>query len=193
MSITGCKNKSCDQIKEKGSEKKMRRFTQFIRSEKETRLDVHCFNLKGREGEEIYEILKNLGFTFCYVESDSLLAFLTGKYSYVKNIMKKLEKHYEFSWPEDPAVIGVPASEINKDFLKKPEKGEKRIKTVSKEKFRAYVKVQKSGITNMFNITNVIEAADKIFEVELTRGDCIYIMENYKKLKGGERNAKIPM
>ena len=107
--------------------------------------------------------------------------------------MKKLEKHYEFSWPEDPAVIGVPASEINKDFLKKPKKGEKRIKTVSKEKFRAYVKVQKSGITNMFNIPNVIEAADKIFEVELTRGDCIYIMENYKKLKGGERNAKIPM
>ena len=193
MSITGCKNKSCDQIKEKGSEKKMRRFTQFIRSEKETRLDVHCFNLKGREGEELYEILKNLGFTFCYVESDSLLAFLTGKYSYVKNIMKKLEKHYEFSWPEDPAVIGVPASEINKDFLKKFKKRGKKIKTVSKEKFRAYVKVQKSGITNMFNITNVIEAADKIFDVKLTRGDCIYIMENYKKLKGGERNAKIPM
>ncbi|GAH63619.1 unnamed protein product [marine sediment metagenome] len=64
---------------------------------------------------------------------------------------------------------------------------------VSKEKFEAYVKVQKSGITNMFNITNVIEAADKIFEVELTKEDCIYIMENYKKLKGGERNAKIPM
>jgi len=160
----------------------MRKFTQFIRSEKVTRLDVHCFNLKGREGEELYEILKNLGFTFCYVESDSLLAFLTGKYSYVKNIMKKLEKHYEFSWPEDPAVIGVPASEINKDFLKKPKKGEKGIKTVSKEKFRAYLKVQKSGITNMFNIANVIEAADKIFDVELTKEDCIYIMENYKEL-----------
>ena len=54
---------------------------------------------------------------------------------------------------------------------------------VSKEKFEAYVKVQKSGITNMFNIANVIEAADKIFEVELTREDCIYIMENYKELE----------
>ena len=41
---------------------------------------------------------------------------------------------------------------------------------VSKEKFRAYVKVQKTGITNMFNIPNVIEAADKIFDVELTKG-----------------------
>ena len=53
---------------------------------------------------------------------------------------------------------------------------------VSKEKFRAYVKVQKSGITNMFNIPNVIEAADKIFDVKLTKEDCIYIMKNYKEL-----------
>lgn len=160
----------------------MRKFTQFIRDEKETRLDVHCFNLKGREGEELYEILKNLGFTFCYVESDSLLVFLTGRYSYVKDTMKRLKKHYGFTWPEDPAIIGVPDNEINRDFLKKIERRGKKIKTVSKEKFRAYVKVQKSGITNMFNIAHVIEAADKIFEVELTREDCIYIMENYKKL-----------
>ena len=161
----------------------MRKFTQFIRSEKETRLDVHCFNLKGREGEEIYEILKNLGFTFCYVESDSLLAFLTGGYSYVKDTMKRLKKHYEFSWPEDPAIIGVSDDEIDRDFLKKLKKRGKKIKEVSKEKFEVYVKVQKSGITNMFNIANVIEAADKIFEVELTREDCIYIMENYKELE----------
>ena len=162
--------------------KKMRKFIQFIKGEKETRLDVHCFDLKGREGEELYEILKNLGFTFCYVESDSLLAFLTGGDSYVKGTMKRLKKHYEFSWPEDPAIIGVPDNEINRDFLKKLKKRGKKIKEVSKEKFEAYVKVQKSGITNMFNIANVIEAADKIFEVELTKEDCIYIMENYKKL-----------
>jgi len=96
----------------------MRKFTQFIRSEEETRLDVHCFDLEKREGEELYEILKNLGFTFCYMESDSLLAFLTGSYSYVKDTMEKLKKHYEFSWPEDPAIIGVPVNEIKKDFLK---------------------------------------------------------------------------
>jgi len=155
----------------------MRKFAQFIRSEKETRLDVHCFNPKGREGEELFEILKNLGFTFYYMESDSLLAFLTGGDSYVKDTMKRLKKYYGFTWPEDPAIIGVPDSEINKDFLKKL-----KVKMMSKEKFEAYVKVQKSGITNMFNIANVIEAADKIFEVELTKKDCIYIMENYKKL-----------
>ena len=161
----------------------MRKFIQFIRSEKETRLDVHCFSLKEREGEELYEIIKNLGITFCYVESDSLLAFLTGGDSYVKDTMKRLEKHYEFSWPEDPAIIGVSDSEINRDFLKKLKKRRgSKTKMVSKEKFRAYLKVQKSGITNMFDIAKVIEAADKIFEVELTRGDCIYIMENYKKL-----------
>jgi len=135
-----------------------------------------------KEREELYETLKNLGFTFCYVESDSLLAFLTGGDPYVKDTMKRLKKHYEFSWPEDPAIIGVSASEIDRDFLKKFKRREKKIKAVSKEKFRAYVKVQKSGITNMFNIANVIEAADKIFEVELTRGDCIYIMKNYKEL-----------
>ena len=161
----------------------MRKFTQFIRSEKETRLDVHCFNLKGREGKELYEILKNLGFTFCYVESDSLLAFLTGGYSYVKDTMKRLKKYYEFSWPEDPAIIGVSDNEINRDFLKKLKKRGKKIKEVSKKKFEVYVKVQKSGITNMFNIANVMEAADKIFDIELTRKDCIYIMKNYKELE----------
>lgn len=160
----------------------MRKFTQFIRSEKETRLDVHCFNLKGREGEELYEILKNLGFTFCYMESDSMLAFLTGGYSYVKDTMKKLEKYYEFNWPEDPSIIGVPDDEVDRDFLKKLKKRGEKVKEVSKEKFEAYVGVQKSGITNMFNIANVIEAADKIFEVELAKEDCIYIMKNYKKL-----------
>jgi len=159
----------------------MRKFTQFIRGEEETRLDVHCFDLEKREGEELYETLKNLGFTFCYVESDSLLAFLTGSYSYVKDTMKKLKRYYGFTWPGDPAIIGVPANEIKKDFLKL-KRGGRKTKMVSREKFEAYVKVQKSGITNMFNVPNVIEAADKIFDVELTREDCIYIMENYKKL-----------
>ena len=97
----------------------MRKFTQFIRSEKETRLDVHCFNLKGREGKELFDILKNMEFTFCYVESDSILAFVTGEYfPRIKEIMKRLEKRYGFSWPEDPAIIGVPVNEIKKDFLK---------------------------------------------------------------------------
>jgi len=40
----------------------------------------------------------------------------------------------------------------------------------------------------MLNIANVIEAADKIFDVELTREDCIYIMKNYKKLMEAFKN-----
>ena len=94
----------------------MRKFTQFIRDEKETRLDVHCFNLKGREGEKLFEILKNMGFTFCYMESDSLLAFLTGRYLYVKGIMKRLKRYYEFNWPEDRAITEVSDNEIKKIF-----------------------------------------------------------------------------
>jgi len=95
----------------------MRKFPQFIRGEEETRLDIHCFDLDKKEGEELYEILKNLGFIFCYVESDSMLAFLTGSYSYVRDIMKRLKKYYGFTWPEDPAIIGVPDDEIDKEFL----------------------------------------------------------------------------
>jgi len=96
----------------------MRKFTQFIKSEEKTRLDVYCFDLQKKEGEELFEVLKNLGFTFCYMESDSLLSFLTGNYFYVKDVMKRLKKYYGFSWPKDPAIIGVPDNEINKDFLK---------------------------------------------------------------------------
>ena len=83
----------------------MRNFTQFIRGEEKARLDIHCFDLKKREGEELFEILKNLRFTFCYVESDSMLAFLTGEYSQVEGIMKRLKKHYGFTWAEDKLIF----------------------------------------------------------------------------------------
>ena len=101
----------------------MRDFTRFIRDEKETRLDIFCHKLNKRESEKLFKILKNLGFTFCYIEPDSLLAFLTGGYSYVKDNMKRLKKYYGFSWPRDPAIIGVSDNEINRDFLKKLKRG----------------------------------------------------------------------
>lgn len=105
----------------------MRKFTQFIRSEKETRLDVHCFNLKGREGKELYGILKNMEFTFCYVEPDSILAFVTGEYfPRIKEIMKRLEKCYGFTWPEDQAIIGVSDDEMNRDFFSKSNRKKKK-------------------------------------------------------------------
>jgi len=53
---------------------------------------------------------------------------------------------------------------------------------VSKEKFDAYRVVQKSGVTNMLNVSNVIYAADQICDVTLTREDCFYIMKNYAQL-----------
>lgn len=55
---------------------------------------------------------------------------------------------------------------------------------ITKEKFEAYVKVQESGITNMFDIKKVMEISDFIYNVPLTKEDCIYIMENYSVLKG---------
>lgn len=83
----------------------MRNFTRFIRDEKETRLDIHAFDLEKKEGEELFEILKNLGFTFCYMKSDSMLAFLTGRYPRVKVIMEGLEKCYGFGWTEDKLIL----------------------------------------------------------------------------------------
>lgn len=99
----------------------MRDFTRFKRDEKETRLDIFCYNLDKKEGEELFEILKNLGFTFGYVESDSMLAFLTGEYSKVKRVFKKLKKYYGFSWTGDPAIIGITEKELE-FFLKGGEK-----------------------------------------------------------------------
>lgn len=57
-----------------------------------------------------------------------------------------------------------------------------KVTEVSKEKFDAYVTVQNSGVTNMMHIKNVIYAANQICDVELTKEDCIFIMENYGKL-----------
>ena len=50
----------------------MRNFNQFIRGEKETRLDIFCYKLDKKESEELSEILKTMRFTFCYVKSDSI-------------------------------------------------------------------------------------------------------------------------
>ena len=54
---------------------------------------------------------------------------------------------------------------------------------MTKEKFEAYVEVQKSGITNMCHIPNVIFAVDGMCNVTLTGEDCLEIMQNYAELK----------
>jgi hypothetical protein len=53
----------------------------------------------------------------------------------------------------------------------------------TKEEFGAYVMVQMSGVTNMFDVTNVIDYAEQLCEVELTKDKCLYIMKNYAELK----------
>ena len=54
---------------------------------------------------------------------------------------------------------------------------------ISREKFKAYQNVRKSGATNMFNLRNVITAAEAFNDIELTKEDCIEIMGKYGKLK----------
>ena len=48
----------------------------------------------------------------------------------------------------------------------------------TKEQFKDYVRIQMSGITNMFAIRNVCEMST----TGLTTDICLYIMENYEKL-----------
>jgi len=102
----------------------MRVFILFKIGEEKARLDIYCVGLGKEEGEELRGTFKNMGFTFWYMESDSILASLTGKYLYVKNIMKRLKKHYVFSWPENPTIIGVPDNDI-KEFIFSLRSGEK--------------------------------------------------------------------
>ena len=54
---------------------------------------------------------------------------------------------------------------------------------MTKEKFLAYLVVQNSGQTNMFAVNNVIELAEFIDDVTLTKADCLDIMKNYSKYK----------
>lgn len=91
----------------------MKNFTRFIKDKKRARLDIHCINLEKKEGEELFKLLKNFGFTFCYALSDSMLAFLIGKFSSVKSVMKELEKDYGFTWTDDKLILG------NKTIIRK--------------------------------------------------------------------------
>ena len=47
---------------------------------------------------------------------------------------------------------------------------------ITKEQFAAYVRVQKSGVTNMFDIRNVTALTG------LDKNQCIAIMEQYNEL-----------
>ena len=48
--------------------------------------------------------------------------------------------------------------------------------TISKEQFESYVRVQKSGVTNMFDLRNVTALTG------LDKEQCLEIMSNYGEL-----------
>ena len=52
------------------------------------------------------------------------------------------------------------------------------IRTITREQFQAYQRVQMSGVTNMYDIRRVIKEADG----ELTRGDVMVIAQQYGRL-----------
>ena len=48
---------------------------------------------------------------------------------------------------------------------------------ITKNQFNEYWNIQKSGVTNMFNVKNVMELTG------LTREEILFIMENYEELE----------
>ena len=54
---------------------------------------------------------------------------------------------------------------------------------MNKEKFKAYLEVQKEGLTNMMDIPTVIGLSRKFSSEDLTKKDCVDIMRNYSKYK----------
>jgi hypothetical protein len=52
------------------------------------------------------------------------------------------------------------------------------MENITREKFEAYVAVQMSGATNMFDVRTVVMLAGGV----ITREDCMAIMKNYGEL-----------
>ena len=53
----------------------------------------------------------------------------------------------------------------------------------TKEQFEAYVTVQESGVTNMFDRQAVVDYALEWCDVELSKENILYIFQNYSELK----------
>lgn len=52
-----------------------------------------------------------------------------------------------------------------------------------KQKFITYLKIQRSGATNMLDIKYVRYIAKYRHKIPLTKDDCLYIIKNYPTLK----------
>jgi len=53
---------------------------------------------------------------------------------------------------------------------------------ISRDKFNAYTEVQMSGLTNMFDLDEVLRLNKKMSEIELSKKELHYIMRNYSRL-----------
>lgn len=53
---------------------------------------------------------------------------------------------------------------------------------ISRDKFNAYIEVQQSGKTDMFDLDKVLQLNKKMSEIELTKEELHYIMKNYPRL-----------
>jgi len=90
----------------------LRNFLSLIRDSEKTRLDIFCYDEK--EVPDLDEILrKKLRFFIVHTDRDSVLAFRSGEYSEVKDIMQKLEKFYGFEWAGEPLIYDT---ERKKEF-----------------------------------------------------------------------------
>ena len=93
----------------------MRNFLSFIRDSEKTRLDIFCYDEKELAGLD--KILrKKLRFFIVRHDRDSILAFKTGGYSEVKDIMQKLEKFYGFEWDGKPLIYDTTKKRSSKKF-----------------------------------------------------------------------------
>jgi hypothetical protein len=93
----------------------LRNFLSFIRDSEKTRLDIFCYDEKELPGLD--KILrKKLRFFIVHTDRDSILAFRSGEYSEVKDIMQKLEKFYGFEWDGEPLIYDVIKKRSSKKF-----------------------------------------------------------------------------
>lgn len=55
-------------------------------------------------------------------------------------------------------------------------------KKPTKEQFKAFLLIQKSGVTNMFDANTVCKLANSCVNINLTKEHCLYIYSNYDEL-----------
>jgi hypothetical protein len=59
---------------------------------------------------------KKLRFFIVRTDRDSVLAFRSGEYSEVRDIMQKLEKFYGFEWAGEPLIYDTAEKKSSKKF-----------------------------------------------------------------------------